>query len=415
MKSLRKCALFKIIALLAFTFSLESYALIGGIAAKKGEFSGLVQINSASCSGVFITKRHVLTAGHCILRSPGEFMVDRDEVTLTLHSERNGLNDKVILSAAVHRRDLHPSWYRNLIDFKDSDRAADHPTTSDLGIITLAHTLPVPPVAIGDNLKSESVLVTGSGCERLGALPSGVLKWARVKLKSTLPLKLTLGTTNLDSPFEVVEFCAGDSGSPVLTKNSNDDSNKVIAINSTKLEKNQFGVSARVDLSSVQSWIQSIIDVAFDNASNVFEENLNRVLLPGKTLHLLETLRANGASLVGVLADQSILRHPALEHYSFLNKISLKKLEKRIYEQEQGSILTVLNEFLEEKSAPYRSEVLTKINLLRSKVMPPMMKKNLIKTYLGMDSNFLELPKETQDSLLDKVVNSKEKTLEIFR
>ena len=193
--------------------------LIGGRSAIVDEFPEVVVLDDPLCTGVMVSTKHILVAGHCIqqqaddllpLDSAGSFLVYR--IALRSDGSRE-IEEKV---TSVTARFAHPSWVQALSEQGSPDKAADQPATLDLAIIELSNALTFPTVALNrfPLVAGSQVVVAGGGCERRFQSPSG-----RLKVGATTVLAAESGRYALsakDIAGKPVGGCQGDSGGPVF-------------------------------------------------------------------------------------------------------------------------------------------------------------------------------------------------------
>lgn len=202
--------------------------IVGGTPAKLGAFPWMALIGysndlgetSFKCGGSLISKRHVLTAAHCLKSTLssvrlGEHNLDKEDETKTI--------DVNVIKAAIH-----PKY-----DKKDGH--------SDLAILTLEHDIPftnrILPVCLPfeDPIRSEDLLdyapfVAGWGRTQEGGSPSPILQQLKVPIlenkeceEGYKSLGKVASTKQFDDGIICAGFkeggkdaCQGDSGGPLF-------------------------------------------------------------------------------------------------------------------------------------------------------------------------------------------------------
>jgi len=408
-----------------FVFPNISWGLINGQVAMPKMFPGLVRIDSAKCSGVFITQHHILTAGHCIIRKPDSFNVPRDEIFITLHSEVDLTNRPRTIKVEVERRDVHPTWYNNLNECGgDPYCAAAKSTTLDLGIITLKNKIPVTHLELNDSGLPDEVKITGSGCQRNGGFSLSALKWAHARVNFIEEYKIFVGMADLDTPAHAPEFCPGDSGSPVLGTTATDGIFEVLAINSYKFDENEnraaIGAAARVDINEAKGWIRSILEIRQGESNFTAFPNLTGIIFSAKQMRLVEQTRSVPEMSVSIFKTH----FPELwssDYFEsgdgvFRSFVSLDEMEA-LSRELQGStepVHLVMNGFFKKMTAPYNHEILYNVHQMRNQVMAPTDKKWFIESFLHLDENFNNLDPEKQKMIVTQLMDSPLRTLDIF-
>uniref|UniRef100_A0A023GIF3 Putative trypsin-like serine protease n=1 Tax=Amblyomma triste TaxID=251400 RepID=A0A023GIF3_AMBTT len=198
-----------------------------------------------------ITRRHVLTAGHCLL--PEEF---KPRYVVRYGSPRTSRQATAFV-AKVYK---HPNCH-----MVNQDRAVD-----DVAVLVLRSALPVPPVCLpraGAPLPSE-VTVAGWG----NTIPSidslqlpELLKEAQMHVISNERCQEEHSYANLQH-----QICAqpasgfpgvGDSGGPLMTKGSSGEWTLVGVVswgNETRFRTSPFVFS---DVTALLSWIQDVVSM----------------------------------------------------------------------------------------------------------------------------------------------------------
>ncbi|XP_044740954.1 venom protease-like [Chrysoperla carnea] len=211
--------------------------IIGGYDIKKGQFPWMVALgyeNSTaneiqwSCGGTIITKRHVLTAAHCVFNQP------------ELKYIRIGVSDikkdwdyweGEILESYVHEN-FRSGLYKHDIAILKIDFDMDN-----LGPLVGPVCLPTDPKWKNQSFVRYYPIVSGWGVTKLGSTESSeILQGLQIPIISNSICELKYnGTINFDRTLLCAGYqkglkdsCSGDSGGPLLLPQLDADSNETI-------------------------------------------------------------------------------------------------------------------------------------------------------------------------------------------
>lgn len=162
-------------------------AVVGGTTTTEfPEVGALIQGATLFCGGVLIGPACILTAAHCV--ESGTIT----DMRFFLGPDIAGPAD---FEADLVAAELHPQW-------------AGTPGEFDLAVVSLASATAVPPLGFAaPGGSGTSVTIVGLGSD--GAGGAGVKRFASVDVLTLTSLVITTDGT-------VANFCAADSGSPVL-------------------------------------------------------------------------------------------------------------------------------------------------------------------------------------------------------
>lgn len=247
--------------------------LIGGDAAPKGWLPSHVTFHTI-CGGVVISSNQILTAGHCVMQDPDAPLIFKGMSLSIRQSEApfsyDGYPRKMgYFLMTVKNVHVHPTWVSSLKASGDPNKAADVDGTSDVAVIEVEHfdlsrvdpsianefaysirpvKLPVPKVQIDFSTlqQGSSMIITGTGCDRVGGEASLTLKRDTAVVTGVKSSALEVKSS--------ATLCTGDSGGPAVK--STGAILKVVGINSLTSGNGQ-GTVARVD--TIKDWLTGII------------------------------------------------------------------------------------------------------------------------------------------------------------
>lgn len=244
----------KTLALLLL-LSTQALALTGGVSSTNPRYEAIVHLRTEygyahdrnNCTGVFISPRHILTAGHCVLGIEKQKKFMPTKLSYQSFPKADLFFDPIVVEPPHVKFIVNPSYLRN-----------PHTTsTDDLAIIEFDRGIVHTPIRLADAAVGEGteVTATGYGCD--------------VKRKEW-ETDFQMGPAKIFKPDDFISFhpatvslCEGDSGSPALVDGPQ--GLRVVGIASWARILNIFGLArdryVRVDdpSSAAREWIRSVV------------------------------------------------------------------------------------------------------------------------------------------------------------
>jgi Trypsin len=191
--------------------------MVGGEAVPFGAAGATVFIGTLQCSGVLLSPWQILTAGHCLQRTPNvPALTAGGTIRIVSETGKDFNAGRKIIDAKVARSDVHWSWRDALLRLGDPDLAALDNDVSDVGLISLAEALPIKTFATVNTESvapgTDNLLVIGGGCIEPGGAIPGSLRQSVLPVVDAVARRYAVGSRSKDG--STVQLCAGDSGGP---------------------------------------------------------------------------------------------------------------------------------------------------------------------------------------------------------
>jgi V8-like Glu-specific endopeptidase len=242
----------RLLTLLLLLTTMHAHALTGGIYSTSSRYAAIVKIrtdfgaerNRQNCTGTFISPRHSLTAAHCLLNSEKNEPMSPIKLDMATFPKMDLFWTPITVSIPRAKFEIHPSYLMN--------PKASNP--NDVGVIILDRAYSNSFLKLADTSAREgtSILMTGYGCDKKEGKWSTDFKYGAGVI-TDISKFLKLGRAS-------VEFCEGDSGSPILIETPK--GLHIVGVSSyVNLVKGVFGLSkdravAVTPNTSARTWIQ---------------------------------------------------------------------------------------------------------------------------------------------------------------
>ncbi|KAF7383666.1 hypothetical protein HZH66_013016 [Vespula vulgaris] len=239
----------------------EDTRITGGEYAREKQFPFMSVVHRlvgngviSQCGGSILSKRWVLTAGHCIAESPRRFFLVFGIIN------KSGIKyDKNIgpgISMITTRAYLHPGYVQVINDIGLLYMPIDIPFTNSIQPISLA--------GYNDlytNYKHATAIVIGWGKERATGSTTQALKYARLSVITNRECRLhwQIDERNICTAFGSGQHaCQGDSGGPLIVQTTNKQYIQIgiVSYGDANCPSNKPGVFTRV--AAFTRWIKWI-------------------------------------------------------------------------------------------------------------------------------------------------------------
>ncbi|KAG7199821.1 hypothetical protein KM043_000480 [Ampulex compressa] len=244
----------------------EADRIAGGYRAKDGQFPYMAVVHRlldygavSQCGGTIISKRWVLTAGHCVANPPHRYFVVFGVV------DKSGIgydyNDGPGVSMMASRMAVHPEYFYSTNDIGLLYMPRDIPYTSRIRPISLASATSVGAETYADM----TAYIVGWGRESSFGYGTRVLKYALMPIipNSECHQYWKVDERNVcTAPGIGQNACQGDSGGPlVIIKNDRPLQIGIVSYGDSDCPSGRPGVFTRV--SAFATWIESITGLRF--------------------------------------------------------------------------------------------------------------------------------------------------------